>query len=220
MPPFAFEGTNHAPDPLRNIVLASCVAGAACSRRSDRPALHIDGHSRGHLSGRLALQGSEVPLLAEPAARVAILTPSSASLPAGVAAAKVDYIRAARDGQLDLAAALAELQARFGVRTLLCEGGPRLNAQLLGAGLVDELFLSLSPLLAGGDFDGNPAHPNPAHPEALRILAGPSLSPPVALELRGVLEHDSGLFLRYGVRSSAPAERVSRETMPSSSLAR
>ena len=172
------------------------------------------------VSGRLALQGSEVPLLAEPAARVAILTPSSASLPAGVAAAKVDYIRAARDGQLDLAAALAELQARFGVRTLLCEGGPRLNAQLLGAGLVDELFLSLSPLLAGGDFDGNPAHPNPAHPEALRILAGPSRSPPVALELRGVLEHDSGLFLRYGVRSSAPAERVSRETMPSSSLAR
>jgi riboflavin biosynthesis pyrimidine reductase len=135
-------------------------------------------------------------LLAEPAARVVILTPSSASLPAGAAAAEVDYIRAARDGQLDLAAALAELRARFDVRTLLCEGGPHLNAQLLGAGLVDELFLSLSPLLAGGD----PA----AGGEALRILAGPELSPPVVLELRGVLEHDSGLFLRYGVRAAPP----------------
>ncbi len=176
------------------------------------------GHSEEPLacivSGRLQLEG-DIPLLADPAARVVILTPSSANLPAGVAAAEVDYIRAARDGQLDLAAALAELRTRFDVRTLLCEGGPHLNAQLLGAGLVDELFLSLSPLLAGGDPDRNPAHP-----EALRILAGPELSPPVALQLRGVLEHDSGLFLRYGVRSSAPGERVSRETMPSSSLAR
>jgi riboflavin biosynthesis pyrimidine reductase len=163
------------------------------------------------VSGRLALEG-DIPLLADPAARVVILTPSSASLPAGTAAAEVDYIRAARDRQLDLAAALAELRARFDVHTLLCEGGPHLNAQLLGAGLIDELFLSLSPLLAGGD--------PPAGGKALRILAGPELSPPVALELRGVLEHDSGLFLRYGVRSSAPAERVSRETMPSSSLAR
>jgi riboflavin biosynthesis pyrimidine reductase len=167
------------------------------------------------VSGRLALEG-DIPLLADPAARVVILTPSSASLPTGAARAKVDYIRTARDGQLDLAAALAELRARFDVRTLLCEGGPHLGTQLLEAGLVDELFLSLSPLLAGGD----PVDENPAHPEALRILAGRELSPPIALELRGVLEHDSGLFLRYGVRSSGPAERVSRETMPSSSLAR
>ena len=152
------------------------------------------------VSGGLALQAN-IPLLADPSARVAILTPSSASLPAGAAAAEVDYIRAARDGQLDLAAALAELRARFDVRTLLCEGGPHLNAQLLGAGLVDELFLSLSPLLAGGDPDDG----NPTHPEALRILAGPELSPPVALELRGVLEHDSGLFLRYGVRAAPTA---------------
>jgi riboflavin biosynthesis pyrimidine reductase len=144
------------------------------------------------VSGRLALEG-DIPLLAEPAARVVILTPSSASLPAGAAAAEVDYIRAARDGQLDLAAALAELRARFDVRTLLCEGGPHLNAQLLGAGLVDELFLSLSPLLAGGDLDGGGS-------KSLRILAGPSFSPPIALELRGVVEHDSGLFLRYSVR--------------------
>ena len=149
------------------------------------------------VSGGLALQAN-IPLLADPSARVAILTPSSASLPAGAAAAEVDYIRAARDGQLDLAAALAELRARFDVRTLLCEGGPHLNAQLLAAGLVDELFLSLSPLLAGGD--------PPAGEEALRILAGPELSPPVALELLGALEHDSSLFLRYGVRDRSNSD--------------
>ena len=148
------------------------------------------------VSGRLALDG-DIPLLANPAARVVILTSSAASLPESEA--DVHYIRAERDGLLDLPAALAELRERFGVRTLLCEGGPHLNAQLLGAGLVDELFLSLAPLLAGGD----PI----AGGEALRILAGPELSPPVALKLLGVLEYDSSLFLRYGVRSS-PADET------------
>jgi riboflavin-specific deaminase-like protein len=139
------------------------------------------------VSGRLAL-GPDTPLLADPRARVAILTTSEASVLD--CAAQIEYVRAARNGRLDLQAALGELAARFGVRTLLCEGGPHLNGQLLEAGLVDELFLSLSPLLAGGDATG----------EALRILAGVDLDPPVTLELLGVLESESHLFLRYGVR--------------------
>jgi riboflavin biosynthesis pyrimidine reductase len=150
------------------------------------------------VSGRLALEG-DIPLLADPAAKVVIITPSAASLPAS--AAEVRYVRAARDGLLDLPTAFVELRERFAVRTLLCEGGPHLNAQLLAAGLVDELFLSISPQLTGGDLDGSPAHR-----EALRILAGAQeLSPPVALQLLGALEHDSHLFLRYGV-VSRPAD--------------
>jgi 5-amino-6-(5-phosphoribosylamino)uracil reductase len=145
------------------------------------------------VSGRLALP-SDAPLLADAASRVAILTPSSASL-SGVAA-QVEYVRAERDGALDLPRALAELRERCGVRTLLCEGGPHLNAELLLAGLVDELFLSLSPMLAGGeDVSG----------ESLRIIAGRELDEPLALELLSALEHESHLFLRYGVRGAAPA---------------
>jgi len=140
------------------------------------------------VSGRLSLE-ADIPLLADPAAKVAIVTSSTASLQ-GVAA-QVDYIRAERDGRLDLPAALAELRERFAVRTLLCEGGPHLGAQLLGAGLLDELFLSLSPLLAGDDLS--------AGGDALRILAGAALSPPVELELLSVLQSESHLFLRYGV---------------------
>jgi riboflavin-specific deaminase-like protein len=158
------------------------------------------------VSGRLALP-SDTPLLADPAARVVILTPSAASVTG--AAAQVDYIRAERDGRLDLPLALAELSERFGVRTLLCEGGPHLNGQLLLAGIVDELFLSFAPKLAGGE---------DATGEALRIVAGAQFREPLGLELLGVLESTSTLFLRYGVRASAP-ERVSRETIPSSSLA-
>ena len=145
------------------------------------------------VSGRLSLP-PETPLLADPSARVVIVTPSQASLPES--AAHVDYVRARRDGLLDLPAALAELRERFAVRTLLCEGGPHLNSQLLVAGLVDELFLSLSPKLAGGE---------DATGEALRIIAGAELEQPVELELLGALESDSQLFLRYGVCASAPS---------------
>jgi riboflavin-specific deaminase-like protein len=157
------------------------------------------------VSGRLALSPADVPLLKDSEARVAILTSSQASLEAGAAAgaedtggnathprieAHIEYIRAAQEGRLDLPSAMAQLRERLGVKTVLCEGGPHLNTQLLAAGLVDEIFLSLAPKLAGGDASG----------EALRILAGVDLDPPVELELLSALEHESHLFLRYGVR--------------------
>jgi riboflavin-specific deaminase-like protein len=139
------------------------------------------------VSGRLALS-AEIPLLADPGARVAILTASATNLPQECRA-EIAYVRATREGVLDLAGAVSELRGRLGVRTVLCEGGPHLNAQLLAGGLVDELFLSLAPKLAGGD----------ASSEALRIVSGPDFDPPVALELAGALEHESHLFLRYRV---------------------
>ncbi|HEY7830542.1 MAG TPA: dihydrofolate reductase family protein [Solirubrobacteraceae bacterium] len=157
------------------------------------------------VSGRLALD-ADIPLLADPQAQVAILTASQASLSASEQPdgarieAQVEYIRASSEGRLDLPSALSELRERFGIGTVLCEGGPHLNTQLLAAGLVDELFLSLSPKLAGGDASG----------ETLRILAGMDLEPPGELELLGALEHDSHLFLRYGVRGERDGVRGAR----------
>jgi riboflavin biosynthesis pyrimidine reductase len=166
------------------------------------------------VSGNLDLP--DVPLLSDPGARVAILTASPtgqlsatasptsrlspaasptgelspAASPTGELspAASVEYVRSARNGLLDLPAALAELRARLGVRTLLCEGGPHLNGQLLAEGLVDELFLSFAPKLGGGEPGQSP-----------RIISGPELDPPVALELLDVLESESNLLLRYRV---------------------
>ncbi|HXA54098.1 MAG TPA: dihydrofolate reductase family protein [Solirubrobacteraceae bacterium] len=137
-----------------------------------------------------------IPLLADPAARVVILTPSDTVLtPSGTGELAerpaIDYVRAARDGHLDLPAALGQLRARWGVRTVLCEGGPHLNGALLRAGVVDELFLSLAPKLAGGG-EGEAA-------ATLRIVCGPELQPTVALELRDVLESEGLLLLRYAV---------------------
>jgi riboflavin-specific deaminase-like protein len=138
------------------------------------------------VSQGLALE--DIPLLEAPQARVVILTPSPASLSSR--GAQIEYLRTTgNDGQLDLHAALEQLTTRYDVRTILCEGGPHLNGQLLAAGLVDELFLSLAPKLAGDQTTG----------QALRIVAGRDFDPAVALELVGVSESESHLFLRYRI---------------------
>ena len=84
------------------------------------------------------------------------------------------------------AAALRDLRAR-GVRALLCEGGPTLVSGLLADGVVDELFFTLSPLLAG-------------NVDAPRIVEGEGLPEPLALALEWVLHHDGELYLRYRIR--------------------
>ncbi len=71
----------------------------------------------------------------------------------------VEVLPAGPDGGVDLRAALRHLAGR-GVRRLLCEGGPTLTTALVRAGLVDEVFLTVT-LRVGGD---------PAQP---RLFAGP-----------------------------------------------
>jgi riboflavin biosynthesis pyrimidine reductase len=84
-----------------------------------------------------------------------------------------------------LAEALAGLRRR-GVRSLLCEGGPRLFGSLVADGLVDELFLTLAPLLTGED--GAP-----------RVIEGGDLPEHARGELRWVLRAGGELFLRYAL---------------------
>jgi riboflavin biosynthesis pyrimidine reductase len=65
--------------------------------------------------------------------------------------AGIDVVRAGH-GQVDLALAVRRLGAAIDdPRFVQCEGGPRLNGALLASGCVDELDLTISPHLAGGD---------------------------------------------------------------------
>jgi riboflavin-specific deaminase-like protein len=137
---------------------------------------------------------ADLPLLAEPESHVVVMTPSRRAVQE--VAARVEYVRAGQGDACDLTVALEELHERFSVRTVLCEGGPHLNHALLRAGLVGELYLTLAPLLAGGD---DPERPT------LRIVAGDELPAPTEMELASVLESESQLFLRYLVRASAGA---------------
>lgn len=127
----------------------------------------------------------DIPLFAAAEQTVAVYTAAGAApIPAGVAAT-VHLVRLA-DEELEPGRVLARLRTDHGVRSVLCEGGPSLLASLLADGVLDELFLSLSPKLAGG-LDG------------LRIVQGPALDPPAELELLAALESDGSLFLRYAV---------------------
>ncbi|MEV4169751.1 pyrimidine reductase family protein [Nonomuraea sp. NPDC049709] len=95
------------------------------------------------------------------------------------AARRADLIVAGDEG-VDLRRAVAELHDR-GLTRVLCEGGPRVNAQLSACDLVDELCLSISPMLVGGG--------------AARIQNGEPAQ--VALDLTQVLEEEGVLFCKY-----------------------
>jgi riboflavin-specific deaminase-like protein len=129
------------------------------------------------VSGRLDLPW-EAPLFSEGAGRILIFTSSEAEPPD--VATPLRVVR--HEGPVDLAEALRHLRQERGIRALLCEGGPRLHAELQAARLVDELFLTIAPKLVGG--------------AAPRIIEGelPAISP---LELAWLLEEDGELYARY-----------------------
>nr|WP_211176748.1 pyrimidine reductase family protein [Pseudonocardia acidicola] len=84
--------------------------------------------------------------------------------------------------RLDPSGLLAELDRR-GLRRVLCEGGPGLHGDLLAADAVDELCLTVAPLLAGND--------------AGRIATGRAEAVPRSMSLVGALHADDTLLLRY-----------------------
>ncbi|MEA2364184.1 MAG: hypothetical protein QOD71_3329 [Thermoleophilaceae bacterium] len=131
------------------------------------------------VSARLDLH-TDLPLLNEPEQRVVIATGSDATLP-GLG----EQIVYERIGD-DLPMLMARLRQEYGVRSVVCEGGPTLNSYLLAAGLVDELWLTLNPKLAGGA-------------AALTIVAGRELVEPVDLEPLSIAHGGGDLFTRWRV---------------------
>ena len=118
-------------------------------------------------------------------------------IPRNTNATKLD--RAARsadiitcgDSLVDLSDALPQLHQR-GINLLLCEGGPTLNTELFAADLIDELCLTISPFLVGGQ-----------QPRGI-IAAGPTTMVET-LSLVHVLEEAGFLFLRYRKDPAQPA---------------
>jgi riboflavin biosynthesis pyrimidine reductase len=98
---------------------------------------------------------------------------------------------AVNDGEtVDLAAAIDLLRER-GCSVVLAEAGPSMFGSLVASRLVDELFLTVSPVLAGR-----------AETARLGLVEGVELVPQtrVAGRLRSVRTHGSHLFLRYRLR--------------------
>lgn len=89
----------------------------------------------------------DAPLFTAGWGRILIFTASDRERPQ--TATSVRVVRHER--RVDLVEAMRHLRVERGVRSLLCEGGPHLHAELIAADLVDELFVTHVPKLAGGD---------------------------------------------------------------------
>jgi riboflavin biosynthesis pyrimidine reductase len=109
------------------------------------------------------------------------------------ALAKVADVIVCGDEALDVGIMVAELASR-GLMQVLCEGGPTLFSTILAADRVDELALTVSPLLESGP--------------AGRITNG-TLAQPLGLTLDQVLVSEGTLLLRYLRTRSAPAPLAS-----------
>ena len=151
-------------------------------RRARREAAGLAADPTAVLLSRALDLPWDAGLFAAPEQPVLVYTSAAAEAELPETAAPVEVVRLQDPSP---AAALADLRAR-GVAALLTEGGPTLNSALLGAGLVDELFLTLAPLITG-------------ETEAIRIVEGEAL--PAALRARPVwvLRARGELFLRYAL---------------------
>ncbi|MET9242022.1 pyrimidine reductase family protein [Nonomuraea sp. NPDC003709] len=119
-------------------------------------------------------------LFTEAPSRTIVITCEAAPHERRKAAARHADVIVAGGESVDLVPAVTELHER-GLTRILCEGGPRINAQLAAQDLVDEMCLSISPLLVGGG--------------AARILNGEPSE--VSLRLSQVLEEEGVLFCKY-----------------------
>lgn len=125
-----------------------------------------------------------LPLFTEPRTPTLVLTGEGAPADrvAAAADAGVEVVRAGRGARVDPGRIKGALAER-GMRRLLTEGGPKLLGQFVAAGALDELCLTVAPLLAAGD--------------AARVVNGPALTVPERFSIGSVMEEDGFLFTRY-----------------------
>jgi riboflavin biosynthesis pyrimidine reductase len=121
---------------------------------------------------------------APPDARTIVITCAGSPHHQRAVAARVADVIVAGETAVDLEEGLAALRDR-GLGQVLCEGGPHLLGQLAAEGLLDELCLTVTPVLAG--------------PGPTRVVAGAPF-PARSMTLMHVLTDDGELFCRYVAR--------------------
>lgn len=138
------------------------------------------------VTGTLRLDWS-LPVFTQAAAPTIVLTSVAALASDEGEMQFAGDVLVAGDEQVDLERGLDLLRERYGMKKLLCEGGPRLAAAMFDRGLVEELCLSLAPVLLPGSLRG--------------IVQG--LSQRHSLVVRAVYEDAGEIFVRYGVNAPA-----------------
>lgn len=95
-------------------------------------------------------------------------------------------------GKVDLAASLRILRSEYGIRTLICEGGPTLFRSLLDIGAMDELRLTWASVIFGGS--GAPT---------LTTLPGPFLGKTIHAQLVKMEPGGRECYLTYRIRKAS-----------------
>jgi 5-amino-6-(5-phosphoribosylamino)uracil reductase len=137
------------------------------------------------VSGRAHLDPAS-KLFSDPTQRPIVITSATAPATSVDSLRDVADIVIAGNEGVDLRAALQQLREQ-NLQTLLCEGGPTLNNQLLADDLVDEWCQTIAPLLTGGD--------------ATRGAYGPTTGVKQTLQLSRIIVDDDVLLLRYARES-------------------
>jgi riboflavin biosynthesis pyrimidine reductase len=119
-----------------------------------------------------------------------LTTASGASALAGRLPESCDVIEVGETGPVDLGRGVEELRSR-GHEVILTEGGPHVAGELIAKGLLDEAFITISPVVAGRDRETR-----------LGMVAGVELLPAGGVWSRLLSARRQGeyLFLRYGLR--------------------
>lgn len=138
------------------------------------------------VSARLDLDPAAAPFADAPV-RPVVLTHDASPADRRRDLARVADVVVAGASAVDLAAAVAALADR-GLPQVLCEGGPHLFGALVAADLVDEMCLTVSPVLEGGDA-GRAATGSPQATRRMRLAH--------------VLTTDDMVMLRY-LREAQP----------------
>jgi riboflavin-specific deaminase-like protein len=113
-----------------------------------------------------------------------------------------DEVKAFGDDEVDFRAALQWLRKQWHVRHLLCEGGGEVNAGLFRHGVVDEVYLTISPLVFGGR-----NAPTMADGEGISRV-----NEATRLRLTSLRRFGDELFLVYRVRKAAQRLRLQPDT--------
>jgi riboflavin biosynthesis pyrimidine reductase len=123
-------------------------------------------------------------------APIVLTTAAGADRLAGTLPAGVEIVTLPGEAEVDVTAAVEHLRERGHCR-ILSEAGPHVFGSLVEAGLVDELFLTVSPLLAGRPSSGS-----------FGLVEGAALLPGHGrrARLRSARVQGSHLFLQYGLR--------------------
>ncbi len=189
-----FRAIRGVPDVI--VAAAGTVRAEAYGAPNPSERIRAMRHDRGQAEApRLAVLTRSIdldlssPLFTEAERAPLVITTETADRDrlAAVVAAGAEVI-AAGSGDVDLAEAFGALR-RSGVGIVLVEGGPSLNGQLVAAGLVDEVCITVAPTLVGGD--------------AARLAHGETAAPS-SFELAHVLELDGELCCRYIRATSEP----------------